>query len=133
MYGHVRGRGRRTFLLGVVVFGLLFGLVAMHHLSIATGEAPVAVAVSMDMPDAAPPTAPDGPGHDESGHDSGLFHLCLAILTAVAVLVVSAVMWFRPRAVSVCPRSGGSWLRTAPRAPPPTAPVRLALLCVLRT
>lgn len=133
MYGQVRGQGRRAFLLAVVVSALLFGLVAMHHLSIATGEAPVAAPAPMHVSDAEPLPAPGGSDHGGSGHDDGLLHLCLAILTAVAVLLVATVMWSRPPARSTHPRSGASWMRTAPRAPPSTAPARLALLCVLRT
>lgn len=116
-----------------VVAALLFGLVAMHNLSVTTGAAPAAVGVSTHMPGPEGPAMPAGPDHGDPGHETGLLHLCLAVLTAVAVLIVSAVMWFRTPPPTPARRFGASRLRTAPRAPPPTAPVRLALLCVLRT
>lgn len=120
------GTRRRALLLAVVVTGLLLGLIGMHHL--AGGPA---AATHLSGPVApADPMGPDGPG---PGHDTGLLHLCLAILTAVAVLVVSAVAWSRPAPATGPRRFGTSRLCTAPRAPPPTAPARLALLCVLRT
>lgn len=125
-------RGRRALLLAVGVTALLVGLVGMHHLSVAAQDTHAATA-STQMTDTGMPSDPAEPPHDGGGHDSGLLHLCLAVLTAVAVLVASAILWRRPRAVAIARRSSTSVLRTAPRAPPPTAPARLALLCVLRT
>lgn len=133
MCGRAVVQGRRAFMLAVVVTALLFGLVAMHHLSVTTGAAPAAVGVSAPMSGPEGPAMPAGPGHGDPGHEAGLLHLCLAVLTAVAVLVVSAVLWFQSPRPALARRFGASRLRTAPRAPPPTAPVRLALLCVLRT
>lgn len=125
-------RGRRAFMLAVVVTGLLMGLVGMHHLSVAS-EASTAVPASSHMSDPGTPSDRQESPHDGGGHDSGLLHLCLAILAAVAVLVASGVLWRLSRPVTKARRVGTSGLRTAPRAPPPTAPARLALLCVLRT
>lgn len=126
-------QGRRALMLAVVVTGLLVGLVGMHHLSVAPQDTYATMAPTQ-MVDAGMPSDPAAPPpHDGGGHDSGLLHLCLAVLTAVAVLIVSAVLWRRPRAVATVRRVGTSVPRTAPRAPPPTAPARLALLCVLRT
>ena len=122
----VAQRRRRALLFAVVVTGLLLGLVGMHHLS--TG--PVA---ATHMSGSAAPADPMGPDRPGRGHDDGLLHLCLAVLTAVAVLVASAVAWSRLRPRPAPRRFGASRLWTAPRAPPPTAPARLALLCVLRT
>ncbi|MDN5750215.1 MAG: DUF6153 family protein [Pseudonocardia sp.] len=122
---------RRTLLLAGLVTGLLLGLVAMHHLSVAP-EGPVPAAA---MSHAAAPAAHDSPPspHDGGAYDTGLLHLCLAILTAVAVLVVSTAAWRRQGPLTRARRAAVSRLWTAPRAPPPTAPARLALLCVLRT
>jgi hypothetical protein len=116
-------------LLAVVVAGLLVGLVGMHQLAVApaAGAAPVSH-VTEGMP-----VDPGGPPHGDDGHDRGLLHLCLAVLTAAAVLIVAVVLWRRGRPRSVVRRVARARPRTAPRAPPPTAPARLALLCVLRT
>lgn len=119
----VAQRRRRALLLAAVVTGLLLGLVGMHHLAAGPAAAHMSTA-------AADPTGPD---RTDPGHDDGLAHLCLAVLTAVAVLVVSAVSWSRPGTAAPARRPGTSRRWTAPRAPPPTAPARLALLCVLRT
>lgn len=123
---------RRALLLAVVVTGLFVGLVGMHHLSV-TQEvaAPAAATTHMTAPDE--PAGQPGPAHDDGRHDSGLLHLCLAILTALAALVVSTVMWVLPTSVYTARRVGGCRVDAGPRAPPPTAPARLALLCVLRT
>lgn len=125
--GSVMSQGRRAIMLGVLVIGLLAGLVGMHHLSV-TPDAGSVAATAMSEPD----TKPD-PAHPGEQHGSSLLHLCLAVLTAVAVLLASAVLWGRPGRVLSTPRSRTSSSRTAPRAPPATAPARLALLCVMRT
>ncbi|GAA2571221.1 DUF6153 family protein [Pseudonocardia hydrocarbonoxydans] len=127
-------RGRRAILLGVLVAGLFVGLVGMHHLSV-TPDGASASAVAMAGSDVAMAGSDmdPGPGHSGGDHGSALLHLCLAVLTAVAVLLVSAVLWRRPGLARIAPRAGTSGVRPAPRAPPATAPARLALLCVLRT
>lgn len=124
-------RRRRALLLAAVVLGLFIGLVGMHHLSI--GPLSIGPAEATHMSGSAAPADPMGPDRPDPGHDNAVAHLCLAILTAVAVLVVSAVSWSRPGPTSPPRRFGATRLWTAPRAPPPTAPARLALLCVLRT
>lgn len=132
MRGRVVSRGPRGLMLASVVTGLLIGLVGMHHLSIPP-EAPAVVPASSHIADPDAPTRQPGSPHDGGGHDSALLHLCLAILAAVALFMVSAVLWRQSPLLTTAPRPGRSGLRTAPRAPPPTAPARLALLCVLRT
>lgn len=119
--------GRRAFLLAVLVTGLLAGMVGMHHLSVAL-DVPATVAAPMSDP-----AMGSDPAHQSEEHGTGLLHLCLAVLTAVALLLMSAVLWGRPDTAPVVGRGGTSNPRTAPRAPPPGAPARLALLCVLRT
>ncbi|MBW0113837.1 DUF6153 family protein [Pseudonocardia abyssalis] len=121
-------RGRRAIMLGVLVAGLFVGLVGMHHLSVMTPDSAAISAAAMAGSDMEP-----GPAHSGEDHGSASLHLCLAVLTAVAVLLVSAVLWRRPGPARVAPRAGTSGVRPAPRAPPATAPARLALLCVLRT
>ncbi len=117
-------------MLAVVVAGLLVGLVGMHHLAVA--PAPDVAPVSHVVED--PPAGSGDPAPSHGGeHGSGLLHLCLAVLTVIAVLIASVVVWRRTAAGSVVRWVAMSRPRTAPRAPPPTAPARLALLCVLRT
>lgn len=120
-------RGRRAIMLGVLITGLLIGLVGMHHLSVTPDVVGVSAAAM------APSDMDPGPAHPEKEHGSPLLHLCLAMLTAVAVLLVSAAWCRRPGLVSPALRGGVSRTSSTPRAPPATAPSRLALLCVLRT
>lgn len=120
-------------MLAVVVIGLLAGLVGMHHLTVAA-EPSTAVTASSPTSDPHVPSDESGSSRDGEGHDSGLFHLCLAILTVFAVFVASAsALWQRQHPVTMAGRAPAFWSGTTPRAPPPTAPARLALLCVLRT
>lgn len=127
----VAGRGRRALMLAVVVAGLLVGLVGMHHLPVA--PAPDVAPVSHVVEDPSAGSGDPAPPHGGGDHESGLLHLCLAVLTAIAVLIAFVVGWRRTAAGSVVRQVAMSRPRTAPRAPPPTAPARLALLCVLRT
>lgn len=153
MWGHGVRWGRGAFLLAVVVTGLLLGLVGMHHLSVAPhsgASLPGAPHSAASLPGTSPPDAHGGPAaaashpaaapldgpvppDDDGGHGSEVLHLCLAVLTALAILVVSTAVWWLPRPLTAARRVGVSRRWTAPRAPPPTAPARLALLCVLRT
>jgi len=113
-------------MLGVLV-GLFIGLVGMHHLSVTPDGAGVS-AVAMTGSD-----GERGPAHSGDDHAAAVLHLCLAVLTAVVILMVSVVLWRRPGIAHLMPRAHTSGVRPAPRAPPATAPARLALLCVLRT
>lgn len=124
-------RGRRALMLAVVVAGLLVGLVGMHHLAV--GPAPDMAPVSHTTEDPLAGSGDPAPPHDGRTHEPGLLHLCLAILTAVVVLIASVVEWRRSGPLCSVRRVAMARPRTAPRAPPPTAPDRLALLCVLRT
>lgn len=148
VWGHGVRWGHGAFLLAVLVTGLLLGLVGMHHLSVAplsgaphSAASPQAASPSdahggpvaaASHPVAAPLDGPVPP-HEDGGHGSEVLHLCLAVLTALAILVVSTAVWRLPRPLTAARRGGVSRRRTAPRAPPPRAPARLALLCVLRT
>lgn len=130
---------RRALLLTALVAVLFVGLVGMHHLSTASlsgarHDAPAASSMETSSPavdHGAPERSRDQPHED---HAMSLLHLCLAVLTAIAVMAAALVAW-RTRDVggrrSARSRSGRP--RTSPRAPPPSAPARLALLCVLRT
>jgi hypothetical protein len=130
---------RRALLLAALLAVLFIGLVGMHHLSTPTTGAPhhdVAaasspVAASTTFAHSAPDPAPERP-HEE--HAPSLLHLCLAVLTSIAAVAAVLVAW-RPwdTVVRRASTSHTGRPRTVPRAPPPSAPARLALLCVLRT
>lgn len=123
--------------MAALVALLFVGLVGMHHLSTASVNAPghdvpASLTASPSLVDHAAPV----PTHDRPHEDYGasLLHLCLAVLTAVAVLAAVLVAWRTRDTVrrrSARRRPGRT--RTIPRAPPQSAPARLALLCVLRT
>lgn len=122
-------------MLGVLVTGLLIGLVGMHHLSMSSmSESSMSAdGAGVSAAAMAPSDMDPVPAQPDEGHGSPLLHLCLAILTAVAVLLLVAAFWRRPGILVAAPRGGASGILPAPRAPPATAPDRLALLCVLRT
>lgn len=135
--------GRRALMLAVLVVGLLAGLVAMHHLSAAV-SGPHGAVVPVNGAESAHAAVPDisvGMQRDDnqgsppaSDHgDTGLLHLCLAILTGVAVVVAAMLEWRIGATSTARPPVGSIRPVPAPRAPPPSAPARLALLCVLRT
>jgi hypothetical protein len=134
-------------MLAALVFGLLAGLIAMHHLFAGVaGPHRTVVSVSEATPaHASAPAADDAmQGDDMAGEpvrapapadhgDTGLLHLCLAILTGVAIIIVAILEWRRSVTPTARPLLRASRPVPAPRAPPPSAPARLALLCVLRT
>lgn len=124
---------RRAILLAVLVGALFVGLVGMHHLTAAPPgfTSSPSMAVGHPEPGQDGPEQPSSSGHDH--HEPSLLHLCLAVLTAVGALVVVLLLWRsdRPRLESATEH--GDRPRPSPRAPPPTSPARLALLCVLRT
>jgi hypothetical protein len=138
---------RRAALLAVLVGALFVGLVGMHHLMAGPSVAPSSLALpsvaspaaSPAAPTAAPdlgsgrhgPEQPAPPGHGD--HESSLLHLCLAVLTVVGALAAVLLLWRGGRMPSRAPGGRSHRPRPAPRAPPPTSPERLALLCVLRT
>lgn len=129
-------------MLAVLVIGLLAGLIAMHHTAGVSG--PHRTVVSVGDVESAHASASDAdalmqrddmPRAPIPGDHTvtGLLHLCLAILTGVAIIIAMMLEWRRsvtPRALSPLRASRPV---TTPRAPPPSAPARLALLCVLRT
>jgi hypothetical protein len=128
---------RRAHLLAALVAVLFVGLVGMHHLSTASSDAPRHDAAASST---AAPSAVDHDASDQSrdrpheGHALSLLHLCLAVLTAIAVIAAVLVAW-RTGDIGERRSAKNCWSRprTAPRAPPASAPARLALLCVLRT
>lgn len=112
---------------------LAVALLGMHHLPAAApapqGPLP-SVAAETSAPAAlAPEPAHDGPGEHGAGHE--LLHLCLAVLTALAGLVlalfvvVRGVTGYAPNVV--LPHAPLGWAR-----PPPPLARRLAALGVLR-
>lgn len=127
----IGGRARRTVLLGLVVAGLLAGLIGMHHLAVAP-DGPLARPTTMHVAVPAEPAAPPSPEPHGDDH-SGLLHLCLAVLAAAAVLLLSAASWRRAVPL-VGETTRRSWpVRAWSRGPPLVTGRRLALLCVLRT
>lgn len=122
----------RALLLAALTAVLLVGLIGMHHVSVLSDAQPPMSTVSE-------PAVPLG--HDDGDltserqddHGTALLHLCLAVLTAFGTVLAVLVAWPARRSVAWPTIRRGSRPRTSPRAPPPTAPARLALLCVLRT
>lgn len=136
MSGTARVGHLRALLRTLAVVGLLAGLIGMHHLSISdspsggAGLGSIAGPAAMSIEHGAGTPVAPAPSDD---HGSAVLHLCLAVLTAVAVLVLGWLLWRRPaggpaRVVRRVDRA-----RSAPRAPPCRASARLALLCVSRT
>lgn len=146
----------RAVLLVLAVTGMLLGLVGMHQMAAPPMASGPGMAIGHSAPGPLPgsgvelgPTPPamgsgahgavqnpppGQPSAPSGGHDSALLHMCLAVLIAVAVfgLSVLLVRWWRDHVTATVPAQV-SRAGPAPRAPPPTAPARLALLCVLRT
>lgn len=138
---------RRAVMLAVLVIGLLAGLIAMHHLSAGlsgthqtvvsvsdagSAHAPTSgadAAMQRDDMQGAPARTPVPTDHS----DTGLLHMCLAILIGVVVVIAAMPGWRWSVTPIVRPPLRASRPVPASRAPPPSAPARLALLCVLRT
>lgn len=131
-------------MFGVLVVCLLSGLVVMHHVSAAgshgaattmsgAGSVDAAVPGVAALPRLADPQGVSHPDDGDGGVGSILLHLCLAILTGAALILAASLGWRRTVYWSI--RSALQAIRPAPapRAPPPSAPARLALLCVMRT
>ena len=132
-------------MLAVLVVGLLFGLVVMHHASAAGPHAATtsmgaqdivhtAVSGGVILPQLGDPSGVMGPGEGHGGVDSSvLLHLCLAIIAGVGLILAGSRRWrwvLDRSARSVVPVIRPA---SSPCAPPSSAPARLALLCVLRT
>lgn len=135
-----RSGSRRVVLLAALVIGLVTGLIGMHHLTAGdsgphrvVAEAGTAESMPAPAPDATMhrDDMPDAPAPAEHG-DTGLWHLCLAIVTGIALVGAVLVQWRTGATPTARPSSRTSRPAPAPRAPP-SAPARLALLCVLRT
>lgn len=122
----------RGCLLGLIVVGLLLGLVGMHHLAVSEDDAAAGAGHVLMADGPEPGGAPPAPPPHDQGHPE-LLHLCLAVLTAAAALLVVMVAWSRVGDdVGVSTRDHW-WVRTWSRGPPLVTGRRLALLCVLRT
>ncbi|RSN17993.1 hypothetical protein DMC63_18605 [Streptomyces sp. WAC 05977] len=112
----------RWLLLCVVALGL----VGMHHVVAESGHDAGHSAVAM-----ADPCCGDTSSHEDGGH-SGL-HLCLAVLAAAVLLIVSWLLVRNGRTETTWksrPRGGSASGRDPPRWRP--VPERLSLLCVSR-
>lgn len=143
-------QGRRPVLL---VLPILLGLVAMHALVAPAAPSPPADpghtvgghaahrsddhgAHRSDRPATAPPVAvghdqpPAGHGDHDAAH---LLHLCLAVLAAAGLALVSAWLFLGRPALPGSAAPARHRGRGIPAARPPPLPRRLAQLCVLRT
>lgn len=125
----------RALLLALAAIALLTGMIGMHHMAVTSGETPPVLAwgtpATGDDENGSTPSPAPKP-HDD--HESGLLHLCLAVLTAMAMIIGPIVMRWRMSAV-IAPWPATPQARPAeqPRAPPPSASARLAVLGVSRT
>lgn len=120
---------QRLLLLAMLVAGLLAGLVGTHHMPVEQATTSAAMQVGRHDQTPAPARHDD---HDSEDH-SALVHLCVAILAAGTLIAFTMLMWRIPIVVLRMAPARAPRARSTPRAPPPTAPDRLALLCVLRT
>ncbi|SED81763.1 DUF6153 family protein [Jiangella alba] len=139
--------GRRTLrqlaLRLLLVAVLAVGLVAMHHLAGAGDGRAQAQVTAMDAAAPAGHAAPAGQAApndhgatsgDDDGAGHGLFHLCLAVLTAAVLLLAGWLLLGPRRWTSLLPL--GALLRApAPARPPPRrhGSALLVSLCVMRT
>ncbi|SDS77468.1 DUF6153 family protein [Jiangella sp. DSM 45060] len=127
---------RQLALRLLLVAVLALGLVAMHHLAGAgdgRAEAQVtAVDAAAPAGHAAPSDHGAASGDDGAGH--GLFHLCLAVLTAAALMLAGWLL-LGPRRWTSLLRPGALLTPPAPARPPPRphGSALLVSLCVLRT
>ena len=118
----------------LLIVGAASAVTAMHSLPIASHERDLASSVSQALHMAgmtADPTG-DAPTPDDDEHH-GLEHLCLAILTAAALIMALALALARVRRLWQTPSgtAGVATPRWAGRSPPSLRPP-LVLLCVLR-
>ncbi|ANN18919.1 hypothetical protein SD37_27055 [Amycolatopsis orientalis] len=115
----------RWLLLCVVALGL----VGMHHVTAESGHGAGHGTAAVAMAD---PCCQDVPAHHDNGDHSGL-HLCLAVLAAAVLLIVTWLLVRNGRTgtTRLSWETGGS----APGRDPPRwrpVPERLAFLCVSR-
>ncbi|QCQ90344.1 DUF6153 family protein [Rhodococcus sp. SGAir0479] len=134
MPGQVRASLTRLAALCALVFGIL----AMHHVTTGTlGAAGPAVSAHHPAEQAAPgpsAAADDAPA-PAHGRDHAGFHMCLAILLAAALLAVTAWLLLRTaRGGPARPRRPSARAGGVGRAPPfaRTTSVFLSSLCILR-
>ncbi len=115
----------RWLLLCVVALGL----VGMHHVIAGAGHGGTHETAAVAMAD---PCCADTPAHDGGSEHSGL-HLCLAVLAAAVLLIVTWLLVRRGRTMVTWkspPRGGSVSGRDPPRWRP--VPERLSFLCVSR-
>ncbi|WP_116948486.1 DUF6153 family protein [Jiangella endophytica] len=119
-------------LLLVVVLAL--GMVAMHHLAGAGSDEPAPQGMVAAMDDDRAPAGHGAKAADDDGAGHGLFHLCLAVLSA-AVLLLAGWLLLGPRRWTALAPPGASLAPPAPARPPPRphGAALLVSLCVMRT
>lgn len=137
--------GRSGRLLMLLVLPVLLGLLGMHALFVA-GPAPTPATPVPEMAvtahEPAPhdrPTMPDtasdqrAPGghssHDDATH---LLHLCLAVLAAVGLVLLTAWAFLGRIPLPASSAQSRQPARGRPAQRPPPVPRRLAQLCVMR-
>lgn len=123
----MRSSARRTVTQWLLLCALFLGVVGMHHVttesSTFSGHSTVS-AGSHDQP------APDEPAPSPT-HD--LLHLCVAILSAVASLLLLAWLLLRvARLLADRTRPTSAWPRAPDHPPPVGGRDLLSSLCVLR-
>ncbi|WP_051425481.1 DUF6153 family protein [Jiangella gansuensis] len=131
-----------TRLLVVVV--LVLGIVMMHHVAqsgrhelpvVADQAAGHAAAMSPTGTHADPAGSGPGSSLDDTTLEHGLLHLCLAVVTAAALLVIGRLLrgWRWLPAVGSTLTPAVLPVRRRPAPPRPYGTVLLTSLCVLRT
>lgn len=130
------GRVRASLTRLAALCALVFGVLAMHHVTTGTLDV-TGSATSAQHADHAVPTSPaaDDPPTPAHGRDHAGFHMCLAVLLAAALL--AAAVWLLLRTAHsgpARPRRTSGRARGTGRAPPfvPTTSVFLSSLCILR-
>ncbi|MBC3193170.1 hypothetical protein H7X46_19095 [Pseudonocardia sp. C8] len=145
--------GRHGLRLVLLVLPVLLGLIGMHALIAPAAPSPPAdpghtaaghaVHRSTDhgahRPDRPVTASPVTTGHEQppaghGDHDAAhLLHLCLAVLAAAGLALVSAWLFLGRLALPSSAAPARHRGRGIPAARPPPVPRRLAQLCVLRT
>ena len=147
--GQVISAARPTVLRWALLAGLAFALIGMHNLvALCTashdqsrmGAAPphAALVIAQAMPADTDGCCSDhdpavGQPDHPSGHDHDLMHLCLAVLTALATLIMVWLLWHSSHTTTRhrCPRPAGVRAGRGPPRAHLTGDL-LSSLCVLR-
>ncbi|MEU6702103.1 DUF6153 family protein [Pseudonocardia sp. NPDC046786] len=142
------GNRREGLQLVLLVLPVLLGLIGMHALvapapAADTGHEVAAAATATGHSDhradsASAPPAPVAAEQpmpaDDGGHDAThALHLCLAVLAAAGLALLSAWLFLGRLPLPIALTAARQRPRGRPAKRPPPVPRRLAQLCVLRT